>query len=263
MNKPDNWAVGGLYESYVGRWSRLVAREFLQWLSVPPSSNWLDVGCGTGALTETILEQAQPASVTGIDLSEGFIAYAREHVQDARSQFRVGDAMALPFEDEMFSAVVSGLALNFIPKQDVALAQWVRVARRGGTIAAYVWDYGGEMQMMRVFWDAAVELDPELANNDEGRRFTICNPEPLTDLFKSAGLTDVEVRAIDTKTHFRDFEDYWSPFLGGQGPAPSYAMSLSEENRAALRELIKSKLPIARDGSIPMLARAWAVQGSK
>ncbi|MGA7732654.1 MAG: methyltransferase domain-containing protein [Chloroflexia bacterium] len=263
MNKSDTWANAEAYEPYVGRWSRLVAREFLDWLAVPPGSYWLDVGCGTGALTEAILQQAAPAEVMGVDPAEGFVAYAREHVQDRRASFRVGDAMALPFEDEMFGAVMSGLVLNFIPRQDVALAEMVRVAKRGGIVAAYVWDYAGQMQMMRVFWDAAVELDQAIAERDQGRRFPVCKPEPLTELFESAGLTGVEVRAIDAATHFRDFEDYWVPFLGGQGPAPSYVTSLTEERRTALRERIRSRLPIAPDGSIPLFARAWAVRGSK
>ena len=263
MNKSDTWANARAYEPYVGRWSRLVAREFLNWLDVPPDSHWLDIGCGTGAHTETILRQAGPAAVTGIDPSEGFVAYAREHVQDGRASFRVGDAMQLPFGDAMFDAVVSGLVLNFIPRQDVALAEMVRVGRRGGIVAAYVWDYAGQMQMLRVFWDAAVELDQDIADRDQGRRFPICKPEPLTELFKSAGLTGVEVRAIDATPHFQDFDDYWSPFLGGQGPAPSYATSLTEEKRTALRERIRSKLPIAPDGSISLVARAWAVRGRK
>jgi SAM-dependent methyltransferase len=263
MNKSDNWANAGAYERYVGRWSRRVASEFIDWLAVPPGSDWLDVGCGTGALTEAILQQAQPAAVTGVDPSEGFVAYAREHVQDRRASFKVGDAMALPFEDETFSAVVSGLVLNFIPRQEVALAEFVRVTRRGGIVAVYVWDYADQMQMMRVFWDAAVELDQAVAEKDELRRFPFCKPGPLIELFERAGLTGVEVRAIDAATHFRDFDDYWSPFLGGQGPAPGYAMSLTEERRTALRERIRSRLPVAADGSIPMIARAWAVRGSK
>ena len=263
MNKSDTWANAGAYEAYVGRWSRVVARGFLDWLAVPPGGSWLDVGCGTGALTEVILQEAQPEAVMGIDPSEGFIAYARQHAVDRRASFRVGDAMALPLKDEKFNAVVSGLALNFIPRQDVALTEMVRVAGHGGIVAVYVWDYAGEMQMMRIFWDAAVELDGEVAKITENLRFPNCKPEPLAELFKSAGLTGVEVRAIDASTHFRDFDDYWSPFLGGQGPAPGYVTSLSQEQKAALRERIRSRLPVAPDGSISLIARAWAVRGSK
>lgn len=263
MNKSDTWASGEAYEPYVGRWSRLVANEFLHWLAVPPGSSWLDVGCGTGALTEAILQHAQPAAVTGVDPAEGFVAYTRRHVRDGLASFRVGDATSLPFVDESFSAVVSGLVLNFIPRQEVALAEMVRVARSGGIVAAYVWDYAGEMQLIRVFWDAAVELDPASADKDEGRRFPMCKPGPLAELFEGAGLARVQVRAIDVHTHFRDFDDYWLPFLGGQGPAPGYATSLTEEGRTALRERIRSKLPVAPDESIHLIARAWAVRGSK
>ncbi|MFL5735565.1 MAG: class I SAM-dependent methyltransferase [Chloroflexia bacterium] len=263
MNKNDMWANAEAYKAYVGRWSRVVAGEFLDWLSVPPDSAWLDVGCGTGALTETILRKAQPAEVTGIDPAEGFVSYAREHVRDGRALFRVCDATALPLEDETLGAVVAGLVLNHIPNHEAALAEMVRVAGRGGVVASYVWDYAEGMQMLRVFWDAAVELDPAAEERHQGRRYPICKPEPLSELFKNAGLTGVEVRAIDAKTHFRDFDDYWLPFLGGQGPAPGYVTSLAEEERAALRERIRSKLPVEPDGSISLVARAWAVRGRK
>lgn len=128
-------------------------------------------------------------------------------------------------------------------------------------VAAYVWDYAGKMELMRYFWDAAVALDPAAYELDEGRRFPVCQPEPLAKLFAEAGLHRVEVRPIDVPTDFRDFDDYWSPFLGGQAPAPGYAMSLSEEGRAKLRERIRSKLPIAEDRAIHLIARAWAVRG--
>ena len=117
------------------------------------------------------------------------------------------------------------------------------------------------MQLMRYFWDAAVTLDPAAFPLDEGRRFPICKLEPLAHLFRAAGLQGVEVRSIDVPSTFRDFEDYWSPFLGGQAPAPGYTMSLSEERRAALREHIRARLPITADGSIHLIARAWAVRG--
>jgi hypothetical protein len=136
-----------------------------------------------------------------------------------------------------------------------------RVAKSDGIVAAYVWDYAGKMQMMRHFWNAAAALDPQAIELDEGRRFPLCRPKPLTELFQSVGLRNVEVRAIDISTDFKDFDDYWSPFLGGQGPAPSYAMALSEERRVALRERIRAGLPFALDGSIPLVARAWAVRG--
>jgi SAM-dependent methyltransferase len=257
------WASGSPYEMYVGRWSRLVARELLAWLNVPRGSRWLDVGCGTGALSETILREVDPAAVTGADQSEGFVGYAREQVKDERVTFEVADAQRLPFEDARFDVVVSGLVLNFIPDQTLALAEMARVVRPGGTIATYVWDYAGEMQLMRHFWDAATALDPAARELDEGHRFPICQPEPLAALFQAAGLSDVLTRPIDVPTVFRDFDDYWSPFLGGQGPAPSYALSLDEPARDALRDHIRAGLPIASDGSIRLVARAWAVRGTR
>ena len=262
-HRGDNWANTAAYERYVGRWSRLVAQDFLQWLNLPPAADWLEIGCGTGAFTETILQGAQPATISGIDPSESFLAAAREHVQDTRVTFQTGNAMSIPLGNEMFDVVVSGLVLNFVPRPEVGLSEMWRVARRGGTVAVYVWDYTGEMQMMRYFWDAAEELDPGVADRIEGLRFPFCKPEPLVELFRGAGLTGVEVRAIDAPTNFRDFDDYWSPFLGGQGPAPGYAMSLTEEKRIALREQIRSQLPIEPDGTISLIARAWAIRGRK
>jgi SAM-dependent methyltransferase len=237
-----------------------VAREFLAWLAVPPGGHWLDVGCGTGALTQTILAQAAPAAVLGVDASAGFVAYAQAHTPDPRASFAIEDAQALTAADGSFDAAVSGLVLNFIPQPERAAAAMARATRPGGTVAAYVWDYAGQMQFMRYFWDAAVALDPAEAM-DEGARFPLCQPDPLAALWRQAGLHEVAVRAIDIPTVFRDFDDYWAPFLGGQGAAPSYAMRLSEARRAALRDHLRAALPVAAGGSISLFARAWAVRG--
>ena len=256
------WAGAGAYEPYVGRWSRLVARDFLAWLDVPPQRRWLDVGCGTGALAQAILAVASPARVTGIDSSVGYVAHARAQTVDPRAHFDVGDAQALSWDAGSFDGAVSGLVLNFLPQPERGAAEMVRVTRAGGTVAAYVWDYSGQMQLMRYFWDAAVALDPGAGDLDEGRRFPLCQPEPLRRLFADAGLREVQVRAIDVPTVFQDFDDYWTPFLGGQGPAPTYAMSLDEAPRTALRERIRATLPVAPDGHIHLVARAWAARGS-
>lgn len=260
-HRKDTWASGAAYEPYVGRWSRLVAREFLAWLTIPPGARWLDVGCGTGALSQTILDVASPRQIRGFDPSEGYITFAREQIRDRRVSFRLGDAQALPEASGSYDVVVAGLVLNFVSQPSRMVAEMQRVARVGGTVAAYVWDYAGQMQLMRYFWDAAVALDPAASNLDEGQRFPICQPEPLRQLFRAEGLREVEVEMIDIPTAFRNFDDYWSPFLGGQAPAPGYAMSLSEERRSALREHIRATLPIAADGSIHLIARAWAVRG--
>jgi len=262
-NVKDRWASGDVYEPYVGRWSRLVAREFLAWLDAPTGLDWLDVGCGTGALTEAVAGGCAPERLAGIDPSAGFLDFARRRLGDSGVELRQADAQDLPFAAAGFDRVVSGLVLNFVPDQPRASAEMARVARPGGEVALYVWDYADGMELMRHFWDAAVALDPLARALDEGRRFPICRPEPLLKLFEGAGLASVETRAIDVPTVFRDFDDYWSPFLGGQAPAPGYCMSLGEEARAALRERLRASLPARPDGSIHLVARAWAVRGRK
>jgi SAM-dependent methyltransferase len=262
-SRDGSWAGGSSYEPYVGRWSRLVACEFLSWLQVPVGQTWLDVGCGTGALSQTLLDVASPRYVVGVDASDGYLEDARRQVRAPNACFDVSDAGALDFMDSSYDAAVSGLVLNFVAEPQRAVAEMTRVVRERGLVAVYVWDYAGEMQLMRHFWDAAAELDPAARELDEGARFPICCPIPLKRLFQSAGLEQVEVRAIDVPTVFSDFDDYWLPFLGAQGPAPGYAMSLSEGRRAALRERLRAGLPTAQDGSIHMSARAWAVRGTR
>ena len=256
------WENAESLERYVGRWSRLVAREFVTWLRVPPGSRWLDVGCGSGALTETVLAEAEPESIEGVDTSEAFVAYAASRVTDPRASFAVADAQALDRPDAAYDAVASSLVLNFLPDPARGAAEMRRVARPGGVVAGYVWDYAGEMQLMRRFWVAAAELDPAAADLDEGRRMAGCNPADLEALFAGAGLEEVETRAIDVPTVFADFDDYWSPFEGGQGPAPGYCVSLPPDRRAALRERLRETIPAASDGSISLVARAWAVRGT-
>lgn len=257
------WENAESLERYVGRWSRLVAREFVMWLDVASGSRWLDVGCGSGALTETVLAQADPASIEGVDTSEAFVAYAASRVTDPRASFAVADAQALDRLDAAYDAVASSLVLNFLPDPVRGAAEMRRVVCPGGVVAGYVWDYAGEMQLMRRFWDAAAELEPAAADLDEGRRMAGCNPADLEALFSGAGLEEVETRAIDVPTVFADFDDYWTPFEGGQGPAPGYCVSLPADRRAALRERLRETLPAAADGSIGLVARAWAVRGSR
>lgn len=257
----DSWERGDPYERYVGRWSRRVAPLFLSWLDVPPGRRWLDVGCGTGALCAAIVDHCSPRSVAGVEPSEGFLASARKHL-GGRAMLYQGSAAAIPLDDGSADVVVSGLVLNFVPDPSAALAEMTRVADRGATIAAYVWDYAGKMELMRFFWDAAVELDPGAAKLDEGVRFPVCRPEPLVALFERGGLVDIGATAIEIATPFPDFDAYWQPFLGGQGPAPAYAMSLPEDPRARLAARIRERLPVQADGSIALSARAWAVRGA-
>jgi SAM-dependent methyltransferase len=247
----------------MGRWSRPLAHAFVRWLDVPPGRRWLDVGCGTGALTSAVLAAAGPATVVGVDPSDGFLQAARARLTDPRATFQAGDALTLPVPDGGVDVVVSALMLNFVPEPDRAAAEFVRATATGGVVAAYVWDYGEGMGMLRHFWDAAAALDAAAAELDEGRRFPLCRPERLEQVWTDAGLADVTVDGIEIPTRFEDFDDYWTPFLGGQGPAPGYVTSLDDERRGALRDLLADRLPRASDGSITLTARAWAVRGEK
>lgn len=230
----DAWERGDPYEQYVGRWSRQVAPLFLNWLDVPAGRRWLDVGCGTGALCAAILDACSASSLVGVDPSDGFLESARRQLA-GRARLHCASATALFLGNASVDVVVSGLVLNFIADQAGALAEMARVTGPGGVIGAYVWDYAGKMELMRYFWDAAVSLDAGATSMDEGVRFPLCRPEALAELFAGAGLGQIEVTAIEIPTPFASFDDYWRPFLGGQGPAPAYAMSLDEAARVRLR----------------------------
>jgi trans-aconitate methyltransferase len=264
MSEPakEAWDSGSPYERYVGRWSRRVAREFLAWLRIPAGQTWGDVGCGTGALAESILALNEPSSVLAIDRSEGLLAEARRAIADQRARFEQADASALPWPSATCDATVSGLVLNFVPDPIAMAREMVRVTRPKGTVAAYVWDYSGGMQMMRYFWDAAIELSPGDTALDQAERFPLCQPEPLQTLFRDAGLSSVAVRAIEIPTVFQDFDDYWEPFLGKQGAAPTYLATLDGEARDRIREALRARLLPSADGSIVLSARAWAARGT-
>jgi SAM-dependent methyltransferase len=264
MREPakETWEASSPYERYVGRWSRRIAREFLAWLAVPSGQTWGDIGCGTGALVESILTLAEPASVLAIDRSEGFLAQVQRTITDQRVRFDVADATALPWASAVCDASVSGLVLNFVPDTAAMISEMVRVTRPTGRVAAYVWDYAAGMQMMRLFWDTAIEVSPQDTAFDQAERFPLCQPEPLKMLFRDAGLSSLAVRAIEIPTVFRNFDDYWTPFLGKQGAAPTYLASLNNRRRERIREVLRARLVPCADGSITLSARAWAVQGT-
>ncbi|WP_436527304.1 class I SAM-dependent methyltransferase [Actinoplanes sp. HUAS TT8] len=305
------WQAGDAYEAYMGRWSRHVAQLFVAWLGVPGGRRWLDVGCGTGALSAQIPE---PALIVGVDRSHGFLsawqggsrppadkhqsrrdtartqagpapaqagpapvqagpAPARAGSPEVQADGRrvqgggrwglVGDAAGLPLADARFDAVVSGLALNFVPRPEAAVAELSRVAAPGAVIAAYVWDYANGMPMMRHFWAAAAELDPGLGERDESLGYAFCRDDVLAGWWSDAGLHAVTTRRIEIPMFFRDFDDFWTPFLGGQGPAPGYLASRSPAQQHDLRESLRHRLPVRADGAIALTAAAWAVQGRK
>jgi SAM-dependent methyltransferase len=244
----------------MGRWSRPLARKFVEWLEAKPMANWLEVGCGTGALTSAICDFCRPASIVASDPSGPFIEYARKAFRDPRASFVIAGGEALPSRDGGFDAVVSGLVLNFLPDVERAVASMRERLRQGGTVAAYVWDYADGFEFLRLFWDEAVALDPRAAALDEGQRFPLCRPDALSSLFRAAGLAQVETHPLEIPTDFATFEDYWTPFLQGTGPAPSYVASLAPPSCESLRQGLRRRLPVGSDGRIRLRARAWAAR---
>ncbi len=261
MSRADPWDSGDAYDRFMGRWSELVAARFVPWLDLGPGASWLDIGTGTGVVLRAIAGGAAPSRLAGVEPSERFLAIARDMLP-ASADLRVGDAEHVPFPPGEFDAVVCGLVLNFTADPATAIGAMRHACRPGGVVAAYVWDYADGMRFLRHFWDVATELDPEAATLDEGlRRFPLCRPEPLAKLFRDAGLLDVNTDAIDVEREFAGFDEYWDPFLAGQGPAGGYLRGLDADDRRALAETLRSRLPTAADGSIRLTARAWAVRG--
>ena len=257
----DAWQSGNPYEYFMGRWSKVVADAFVDWLYPKTGLRWLDVGCGSGALSDAIIRKYDPEVVIAIDQSEGFVRTAQERL-GPRATCKVGEALSLPIEDSTVDMTVSGLVLNFIPEPQEALTEMRRVTTIGGTVAGYIWDYAGKMEFLNHFWDVAVELNPGASDLHEKLRFASSNAEELSALFIRSGIVDVEAGPIEIATNFADFDDYWKPFLGGQGPAPTYVSKLKATDRDELRDALMNRLPKNPGGSIQLTARAWAVKGS-
>jgi SAM-dependent methyltransferase len=245
----------------MGRWSRTLAIQFVDWLQPATRVDWLELGCGTGALTAAICSRADPISVTACDPAVPFVDYARQNLLDARVTFVVAGADDFPFRAGGYDQITSLLALNFFPAPNDALQVMRAAACKGATVSACVWDYSAGMEFLRYFWDAALDVDPAAQDVDEGRRFPICTPDALTRSFRDAGLDDVQCDPLEIITRFESPVDYWTPFLGGTGPAPAFVASLDSEKVDLLRATLDRRLPRAADGTITLRARAWAVRG--
>ena len=257
----DKWAAGVTYEDFMGRWSRLLAPRFVSWLPVRPTAHWLDVGCGTGALSDAICAGSNPASVVACDPSEPFIEYARRRQVNPLVSFVVAGVGQLPTRPGGYVSVTSLLALNFFPKPEAAIDEMRRLTAMNGLVSACVWDYAGRMEFLRHFWDSTAAADPSAAELDEGRRFPICRPRALESLFREGGLADVVSDSIVISTRFPTFAELWKSFLGGTGPAPSYVAGLDSPQREALASRLERSLSPEPDGAISLVARAWVVRG--
>jgi SAM-dependent methyltransferase len=260
-SRHDAWQAGDRFEAYMGRWSRLIAPLFLDFLRAGDRLDWLDIGCGTGALSAAILAKCNPNSLISTDSSEEFVLTTRSSIHDRRAEFQVGDAQALSLETASRDVVVSALMLNFVPDKLKALREMKRVVRAGGAVGLYVWDYPGHgVEFIQAFWDAAAGLDPVALELAEDRRFPFCTPEGLGELMCGAGLVRIDCKPIEIPTVFSNFEAYWHPFTLGTGPAPGYCANLDPEARQRLKKVLHTGLPRREDGSIPFQARAWAIK---
>jgi SAM-dependent methyltransferase len=244
------------YDGYMGRYSFKLAPLLADFAGVEPGHRVLDVGCGPGALTVEVASRVGTGRVAAADPSPGFARACAERVPGA--EVRTASAEKLPWAAGCFDRVLSQLVVSFLSDPDAGVREMRRVARRGGIVASCTWDYGDQMQMLRIFWDAARALDP--AAPDEARAMAFMNPVALRELWTTAGIGSVESVPLVVHSDYHDYEDYWQPFETGAGPGGQYCVSLDNDRRAALREDCFQRLG-APLGPFTLTARAWAVRG--
>jgi SAM-dependent methyltransferase len=254
---------GAAYEVWLGRWANRLARAFLDFVDFPETGELLDVGCGTGALTLAMVERWPERGIIGVDVAAPFIAYAQSRRVGDRPIFEVGDACALKYQDRRFAGVTAHLVFLFIPKPEIALHEMRRVTCSGGTVAAVVWDSRGGLVFQRMLWDTAVAIDPNArVARDSLFANPVAIPGGLAGFFREAGLAAVEEQSLTIRMDYANFEDYWQPFLGGQGPVGAYFTNLTPDLKVRIKEAVRDAYCSGSpDGPRSLTASAWAVQG--
>lgn len=252
-------ASADAYDRLVGRYGALLAAELIGFARIEPGMRALDVGCGPGALTAALVERLGAASVCAADPSEPFARACRARLPGV--EVAVARAEALPFADRAFDATLSQLVVNFMRDPEAGVREMARVTRPGGMVASCVWDYAGGMTLLRAFWDAAREVDPErAAAADEGVVMRWCADGELAELWRAAGLRDVRFDQLVVRAGYADFEDLWSPLPTGVAPSGAFCKALDDVRRAALRDAYRRRLGVG-DAPFELTARAWAVVG--
>jgi len=245
------------YDRHIGRYGSALARALIAAAGVAPGQRALDVGCGPGALTTELAALLGAAGVAAADPSDVFAAACRERNRDVEVVVAPGEA--LPFPDASFDAALAQLVVNFMTDPAAGVGEMARVTRPGGVVGAAVWDYAGEMTLLRRFWDAAVALDPAAAGRDENR-MPYCSPEELGGLWSAAGLSGVAVAPVVVAASYEDLDDLWQPLEVGVGPSGAYVLALTADRRAALKDELRRRLDVG-DGPFELSARAWVVTG--
>jgi SAM-dependent methyltransferase len=255
---------GAAYEQWLGRWSSRLANAFLDFLKFPDNGELLDVGCGTGSLAMAMAKRWPGRPVIGVDRSPEYISYARSRRSGDKPTFETGDACALSYQDGRFVGVAAQLLFLFIPKPVVALREMARVARRGGTVAAAVWDSRGGLVFQRMMWDTAVAIDPNARlARDSLFANPVAIPGGLAGFFGEAGIENVVTESITIRMDYESFDDYWGSFQGGQGPVGVYFSNLTSDQSARIREAVRDAYCSgAPDGPRSLAASAWAVRGT-
>jgi SAM-dependent methyltransferase len=241
------------YDQFMGRFSRLLAPQMADLAGVHPGQDALDVGCGTGALTQVLVDRLGAKNVTGVDPSEAFVAAARERFPDVRIEH--GSAEALPFDDDVVDASIAQLVVHFMKDPVRGIGEMRRVTRPGGTVAACVWDHAGKTGPLHLFWAAANSLGP---NAPDEANLPGAREGHLLELFGAAGLRDVEGSVVVADLEMPTFDDYWAPFNRGVGPAGAYVRQLAPAERERLREKARE---LAGSEPFTVTARAWAARG--
>lgn len=258
----EKWDNTSGYEMYVGRWSKLISQDFVDWLSPQSKLKWLEIGCGTGALTKVIIEKCSPAYLLAIDNSDHYLVKAMENVFSNNVTFLNADLSSYPLNEE-FHNVTSGLVLNFVPRIEELLRCTMNNLKCGGQMSSFVWDYGGHYQPMRHFWEAAKEITSSAEAFDAGGKFNICTKENLIQLFRRLDLSDIQFTTMERIATFHNFNDYWLPIASAQGSVTEFMSTLTDAGKDTLKESIKRRLPISSNGEIKLIISALAVKGLK